>query len=221
MKSALDSKLTFLKLLCIFGLAVLPWQAVATQAATTVTNIAAGGYFSLFLESDRSFWGMGDNNDGQLEDGTFNSALRPKKLAPNDVVAIAAGFSHVLFLKSDGSLSGMGENLQGQLGVGRFTSEISPPEEIVSTGVVAIAAGSSHSLFLKSDGSLWAMGYNSNGQLGDGALNDINKPEEIISNGVIAISGEASTLFLSSPMAVYGQWVRTSLANLATERPVI
>ncbi|HZL78326.1 MAG TPA: hypothetical protein VFC17_05690, partial [Candidatus Limnocylindrales bacterium] len=137
-------------------LVLMLWQAAALQAATTVTNIAAGGYFSLFLESDRSSWGMGDNSNGQLGDGTFNSASRPKKLAPNDVVAIAAGFSHSLFLKSDGSLWGVGRNLEGQLGVQTLTPEVTEPEEIVSNGVVTIAAGSDHSLFLKSDGSLWA-----------------------------------------------------------------
>lgn len=43
---------------------VLVLQAGATQAATSVTKIAAGDGHSLFLQSDGSLWGMGDNYSG-------------------------------------------------------------------------------------------------------------------------------------------------------------
>lgn len=172
-----------MKLFLKSGLVLLLWQAAALQAATTVTNIAAGAYFSLFLESDNSLWGMGVSS---------NSAVRPEQLVSNGVVAIAAGFTHNLFLKSDGSLWGMGNNLQGQLGVG--PSEIPAPEEIVSNGVITIAAGSDDSLFLKTNGSLWAMG-----------LTTTNGPEQIVSNGVVAISGGlAHTLFIESDGSLWG-----------------
>ncbi len=173
-------------------------QAATLQAATTVTNIAAGAYFSLFLETDSNLWVMGFNS---------NSAVRPEQLVSNGVVAIAAGFTHILFLKSDGSLWGMGNNLSGQLGVG--PSEVPAPEEIVSNGVIAIAAGSDDSLFLKSNGSLWAMG-----------LTTTNGPEQIVSNGVVAISGGlAHTLFIESDGSLWGMGINSfgQLGNGTTD----
>jgi alpha-tubulin suppressor-like RCC1 family protein len=42
----------------------------STAFAQPVTQVAAGRYLSLFLKSDGSLWGMGDNEYGQLGDGT-------------------------------------------------------------------------------------------------------------------------------------------------------
>ena len=81
-----------------------------------VTAIAAGRGHSLFLKSDGSLWAMGDNDAGQLGDGTINGTNRPEKIVATNVTAIAAGEWHSLFLKSDGSLWGMGYNYDGELG---------------------------------------------------------------------------------------------------------
>ncbi|MDB6022880.1 MAG: repeat domain protein, partial [Pedosphaera sp.] len=48
--------------------------------ASGVTAISAGYFHSLFLKNDGSLWGMGYNGDGELGDGTFNNAYRPKQL---------------------------------------------------------------------------------------------------------------------------------------------
>jgi alpha-tubulin suppressor-like RCC1 family protein len=174
-------------------LVVLLESSPALQAATTVTNIAAGEYHSLFIKSDGSLWGMGDNSYAQLGDGTLNSTNQPVEIVSNSVMAVAAGDTHSLFIKSDGSLWGMGDNYQGQLGDGT-NDEVSKPEEIVSNSVVAISAGGFHSLFIKSDGSLWDMGDSYS-----------NTPEEIISNGVAAISaGEFYSLFRKSDGSLWG-----------------
>src|ERR1035438_219429 len=84
--------------------------------ASGVTAIAAGQYHSLFIKSDSSLWAMGDNEAGELGDGTWNSQPVPEKIVATNVVAIAAGQWHSLFLKSDGSLWGMGYNYDGELG---------------------------------------------------------------------------------------------------------
>jgi len=175
-------------------------QAV-TSGAQPVTKVAAGGYHSLFLKSDGSLWAMGDNQFGELGDGTDNNAFRPERIVVSGVTAIAGGTLHSLFLMSDGSLWGMGYNGNGGLGDGTYGNR-NQPEQIVPSGVTAIAAGYNDSLFLMSDGSLWAMGYNNDGELGDGTFTYewyTNQPERIVNNGVTAIAGGVThSLFLKS-----------------------
>src|SRR3954470_9028782 len=95
-----------------FGFIPLLLHALSGHAALTVTNIAQGctAAHTLFLKSDGSLWGMGNNQLGQLGDGTYSATApvfginRPEQIMASGVTAIAAGFGHSLFLKSDGSL---------------------------------------------------------------------------------------------------------------------
>jgi len=89
---------------------------------TNVTAIAAGWNHSLFIKSDGSLWGMGDNSSGQLGDGTWDAQLYPEKIVDSGVTAIAAGQFHSVFLKSDGSFWGMGYNYNGELGDRTFSN---------------------------------------------------------------------------------------------------
>ena len=52
---------------CLLVVAFLP--ALAGKAQPTVSAIAAGAGFSLFLKSDGNLWAMGDNLFGELGDG--------------------------------------------------------------------------------------------------------------------------------------------------------
>jgi alpha-tubulin suppressor-like RCC1 family protein len=155
----------------LLGMALLP--AFASQAQTTVTQIAAGEEHSLFLKSDGSLWAMGLNSHGELGDGTTNNSYAPELIESNGVTAIAAGNEHSFFIKS-GSLWAMGANESGELGDGT-TADRHVPEEITND-VRAIATGEEHSLFIRkpilTQVQLWGTGQNSDGQLGvDGGVN--------------------------------------------------
>jgi alpha-tubulin suppressor-like RCC1 family protein len=166
------------------------------QITTSVMAISAGGFHSLFLKNDGSLWGMGDNEYGELGNGTTNNTESPVQVPTGGTTAISAGGFHSLFLKSDGSLWAMGYNGYGELGDGT-DNNVDNPEKITN-GVVAIAAGYDHSLFLKADGSLWGMGYNAYGELGDGTDNNALNPEEIATNVTAIAAGGFHSLFLKS-----------------------
>jgi alpha-tubulin suppressor-like RCC1 family protein len=106
----------------------VPEQIVASN----VMAIAAGTLHSLFVKNDGSLWGMGDNIEGQLGDGTFSGGTSlPQEIIAHGVIAIAAGFEDSLLIKNDGSLWAMGYNAAGELGDGTYNNT-NRPEQIVA-----------------------------------------------------------------------------------------
>lgn len=194
-----------------FSLILLLLHALTAQAALTATNVAQGceAEHSLFIKSDGSLWAMGDNQYGELGDGTTNNINFPEQIVASNVTAVAAGGHYSLFTKTDGSLWAVGWKNVGELGDGNdsFYIYTTQPEEIVTNNVKAIAVGLDFSFFIKTDGSLWAMGDDYNGQLGDGtqAHTDAIRPEQIVSSNVVAVAGGGNhALFLKSDGSLWG-----------------
>jgi alpha-tubulin suppressor-like RCC1 family protein len=114
-----------------------------------VSAVAGGGNFSLALKSDGSVWGWGQNDVGQLANGTTTSSggvTTPTRAHLQSIIAIAAGDQHTLALKSDGTVWAAGSNSWGQLGTGTFTGSSNPVRVVNLSGAVSIAAGLDHSL---------------------------------------------------------------------------
>ncbi len=159
-----------------------------------VSALDAGGNHAVALLSDGTVRTWGDNQYGQLGDGTVtNSTTAPKQLKytgnlsmlvpQRQVVAVAAGYNHSLALLSDGSVRAWGNNSSGQLGDNTLTNRSSAIQVETGrgylSGVRAIAAGSNHSLALLNDGTVWAWGYNISGQLGDGSTTSRFLPVQV------------------------------------------
>ena len=128
--------------------------------------IAASHNHTLALRDDGSLWSWGNNDSGQLGDGSTTSRSAPMQIG-TDYVDVASGFSHSIALKTDGSLWAWGGVGGFVLANGQTVSNSLVPVQL-GRNFVAIAAGSSHSLALDADGMLWTWGDNSYGQLGDG-----------------------------------------------------
>ncbi|TAK96889.1 MAG: hypothetical protein EPO07_14025 [Verrucomicrobia bacterium] len=198
----------YMKIISKLGLLLLlAGQTVVVQAATTVTNIAAGVEHNLMLLSDGSLWGMGRTGEGELGKATGAFTNRPIQIISSNVTAIECANDFSLFLKSDTSLWTMGYNDSGQLGDGTYNNSVTNgPKQIVSSGVIAIAGGASHSLFLKSDGSLWGMGNNYDGQLGISmSYYNTNQPQQLVTSGVVAAAaGTYHSMFLKNDGSLWG-----------------
>ena len=143
---------------------------------------------------------MGNNNSGQLGDGTTISRSNAVSVASN-VTAMAGGYYDSLFLKGDRTLWAMGLNNHGQLGGETSFGKQSPIAG--GSNVVTVTSGEFHSLFLKNDGILWALGYNCYGQLGDGTTVDRHNPTRVYGlslSSVISQSSACHTLAVGEPL---------------------
>ena len=122
---------------------------VQVLGLTGVIAIAGGGAHSLALKSDGTVWAWGQNNKGQLGNGSFTGSNTPVQTSGiSGVTAIAGGVSHSLALKSDGTVWAWGYNLDGELGNGTYTDSNTPVEVSGLSGVTVIAGGGFHSLAL-------------------------------------------------------------------------
>ncbi len=119
-----------------------------------IKAIAAGSQTSLALATDGGVWAWGDNEDGEVGDGTTADRSSPRRVAGlSAIAAIAAGGHHDVALDANGSVWGWGEDGSGQVGVpataacGDNGGCVTTPAQVPGvTGATAIAAGSYHTL---------------------------------------------------------------------------
>ncbi len=205
----------------------LPEKVVPNNSVFTgLVGIAGGGLHSLYLFNQigalGSLWAMGDNQYGELGNGSTFTSYVPIRIVPANITAIAAGYFHSLYITNDGSLWAMGRNEFGQLGNGTLM-DTNTPQKIVSGNVTAVAAGAYHSLFIKSDGTLWGMGDNQDGQLGDGTTFDAVVPERIFPPRLltivgISLSGTNLVIHGTNELSPGSVWVLAS-TNVALPMP--
>ena len=142
--------------------------------------ISANNHHTLAIKSDGTLWGWGNNEYGQLGDGTTISKNNPVKIgSENKWVQIASGYNHSYGMKSDGTLWAWGNNYYGQLGDKTYIDKITPAKIGTDSNWVNISSGWHHGIAIKSNGTLWSWGLNNYGQIGDGSTNNKNQPAQI------------------------------------------
>ena len=144
------------------------------------TQISAGSWNALAIDTEGNTWTWGYNRYGQLGDGSTSDKYKPQTVQnPTNTsqslkaTQISAGVNHSLAVGQDGSLWAWGWNSNGQLGIGSTVNQNKPAlikdpaNNAQAFEAVRSSSGQLHSLAIRQDGNLWAWGDNQYGQLGN------------------------------------------------------
>ena len=177
-------------------------EAPSDPIPDQVVSVSWGGCMA-FLQADGTLWTWGGNDDGQLGDGSQESASQPVRIM-SGVVAVSSGGRHTAAVQTDGSLWTWGNNDCGQLGDGSRESSSLPVK--ILDGVAAVSAGDAFTAAIKNNGTLWTWGSNDRGQLGTGSLEESLQPVKILDN-VTAVScgaGAAAAVLEDGSLWLWG-----------------
>ena len=129
------------------------WKSVSSNQ----TSSTDARPFVTALQTDGTMWAWGNNNKGQLADGTQTARFAPTKIGTaTDWVAVTAANAHAVAAKSDGSVWEWGSPGDGAIPA----NTLSPTRIGTDSGFETLATAANHTLARKADGSLWTWGYN-------------------------------------------------------------
>jgi len=154
-----------------------------------VSSISLGWYHSCAIKIDGSLWCWGNNEYGQLGDGSYGNKNSPVQIMLSGVSSVSAGGHHTCAVKTDGSLWCWGDNSYGQIGNGTLGGSVSEPVQVIPSGVSSVSSGWFHTCAVKQNGSLWCWGDNGYGQLGNNSFGGrVSYPVQVMSSGVSSVS---------------------------------
>jgi hypothetical protein len=212
------------------GISYWPKPVAVVGLDEPATAISTCGRHSCALTASGAVSCWGDNENGQLGDGTtvMRASAVPVSSLGSGVRAIATGEESSCALTTQGGVKCWGI-LSGD---GTVTPRPTPADVVgLASGVVAIAAGGWHTCALRPDGSVLCWGANASGELGDGTQMERLEPVSVQGLGapVVAISaGHDHTCALTNTGAalcwgdnLYGELGDGTLTSRLTPVPVV
>lgn len=155
---------------------------VAIEGLTGVKKLALDTS-ALVLKQDGTVWGWGNNDDGQLCDGTTERRLRPTQMKGiTNAVDIFIDARNSIVVLADGTVRMCGTNIEGAMSTApKGVRHVTP---FMIPGIKTAVSAASTSMVRLKDGTLLGWGYGMHGSLGDGFVDKvIPKPHAPIGLG--------------------------------------
>lgn len=154
-----------------------------------VQSVTSYWTHSLFLMTDGTVYGSGNNIYGQFGDESITQTVEPVQIYSEFATQVGATAHASFILDNLGNLYAAGSNIGGILGNGLAnqwdnSSDNLMTFEVIATDVESFDAFNQHIYLVKNDGSLWATGTKSYSSFGNGISSGIGTFAQIISNGV-------------------------------------
>ncbi len=165
-----------------------PATSWATGTVTlTVTEaragarVGAGGQSTCGVATDGSAWCAGNNDYGQLGDGTSRDRTEAVTVGQGarDWAGIDTSGNVTCGVKQAGTLYCWGANNRGQLGLGGGAQQWSPRQVGDSTKWKQVSVGWMHACGVRTNGKLFCWGDGDRGQLGTGGRSGAWVPERV------------------------------------------
>lgn len=164
--------------------ALAAWSPLAASAATP--DVGAGRVFSCALSAAGGVTCWGDNQYGELGDGSFVDSATPVSVAGlgSGVTKLAVGYRHACAITAGGGVKCWGRGQYGQLGNG--STQDRPTLVSVTgldSGVADLAAGGAHTCAVSTAGALKCWGSGFYGALGNGGNTGSTVPVDVTGLG--------------------------------------
>ena len=175
-------------------------------------DVAAGGYHTCAISTGNSLYCWGNNDYGQIGDGTIDTDRHsPKRIGGAGAWAgVTGGSIHTCAISTGKSLYCWGYNSLGSVGDGTTIPRPSP-RRIGNAGGWALAeAGDYHTCGISTGKSLYCWGVNDVGQIGDRTSGiDRHSPTKVGASGAWArvnaggTNGQSHTCAISTGKSLY------------------
>jgi alpha-tubulin suppressor-like RCC1 family protein len=166
--------------------------------ATDWMSVSTGGDSTCGIRTDRSLWCWGENDDGELGDGTTDERRTPVRIGAATDWARVETDATTCGIRTTGTLWCWGSDYAGIAGGQAETAQTAPARVGTSSSWTSVGIGNGeicavdsglawsdvtvgrdHACALRIGGQTWCWGANDSGQLGDGSFTERHSPVRV------------------------------------------